>query len=71
MFLHGGLLHLVLNAWGLYQLGALFELLLGSPAAARWSISLAGVAGSLASVHVDPRAQPWAPRERSSGSWGR
>jgi membrane associated rhomboid family serine protease len=30
MFLHGGWLHLAFNAWALYQLGSLFELLLGS-----------------------------------------
>ncbi len=31
MFLHGSLLHLALNGWALYQLGALFEILVGSP----------------------------------------
>src|SRR3954447_19862603 len=30
LFLHIGMLHLVLNGWALYQLGGLFELLLGS-----------------------------------------
>ena len=30
MFLHIGLAHLLLNAWALYQLGALFEIWLGS-----------------------------------------
>src|SRR3954449_11728020 len=31
MFLHGGLLHLALNGWALFQLGSLLELLMGSP----------------------------------------
>jgi rhomboid protease GluP len=49
MFLHGGLAHLVLNGWALYQLGSLFESWLGS---ARLIVTwfLAGAAGSLASV---------------------
>lgn len=49
MFLHGGLLHLALNAWGLYQLGTLFESWLGST---RMLLTyfVAGIAGSLASI---------------------
>jgi rhomboid protease GluP len=49
MFLHGGILHLALNAWALYQLGTLFELLLGS---SRMLLVyfVTGVAGSLASA---------------------
>ena len=31
MFLHIGLLHLVLNTWALYQLGGVFEMMFGSP----------------------------------------
>ncbi len=48
MFLHGDLIHLALNGWALYQLGALFELLLGS---SRMLLVyfVAGIAGSLAS----------------------
>ncbi|HEY0512162.1 MAG TPA: rhomboid family intramembrane serine protease [Thermoanaerobaculia bacterium] len=48
MFLHGSILHLALNAWALYQLGALFELLLGS---SRMLLVyfVTGIAGSLAS----------------------
>ncbi|MFL6196880.1 MAG: rhomboid family intramembrane serine protease [Thermoanaerobaculia bacterium] len=30
MFLHGGFVHLALNAWALYQLGSLFEIWMGS-----------------------------------------
>src|SRR4030095_2125324 len=30
MFLHIGLVHLLVNSWALYQLGSLFEILLGS-----------------------------------------
>jgi rhomboid protease GluP len=49
MFLHGGLLHLFVNAWALFQLGGLFELLLGS---GRMLVVyfLGGIAGSVASV---------------------
>lgn len=49
MFLHGGLLHLAVNAWGLFQLGEIFELLLGS---GRMLLVyfVAGIAGSVASV---------------------
>ena len=49
LFLHIGLLHLVVNAWALYQLGALFELWLGS----LWLavvFFVSGICGSLASV---------------------
>jgi rhomboid protease GluP len=49
MFLHGNLLHLAVNAWALYQLGELFEALLGPV----WLLVVyfaSGVAGSLASV---------------------
>jgi len=49
MFLHGGLLHLVLNAWVLYQLGSLCELMLGS----RQTLGVylvSGLAGSFASL---------------------
>ena len=49
MFLHGGFLHLALNAWGLYQLGTLFESWLGST---RMLVTyfVTGIAGSLASI---------------------
>lgn len=49
MFLHGGLLHLALNAWALYQLGALFELLVGSPRMLLVYFAT-GIAGSLVSA---------------------
>jgi rhomboid protease GluP len=49
MFLHGGYLHLLLNAWALYQLGTLFERLLGSSRMlATYFVS--GIAGSVASI---------------------
>lgn len=49
MFLHGGIVHLLLNGFALYQLGALFETWLGST---RLLITyfLTGIAGSVASV---------------------
>jgi rhomboid protease GluP len=49
MFLHGGLIHLALNAWALFQIGALLELLAGSS----WMLLVyftTGIAGSLASA---------------------
>lgn len=55
MFLHIGLVHVLVNSWALYQLGSLFEILLGS-----FSLVvvyfLSGIAGSVASVmfiHAD------------------
>lgn len=49
MFLHAGWLHWATNSWALYQLGALYETLFGSPRfAATYLIS--GVCASLASV---------------------
>ena len=49
MFLHGGFAHVLLNGWALYQLGALFELAVGS---VRMLVVylLAGLAGSAASL---------------------
>jgi rhomboid protease GluP len=49
MFLHGGLLHLVLNAWVLYQLGSLCEILLGSSQMSTVYL-VSGLAGSFASL---------------------
>jgi rhomboid protease GluP len=49
MFLHGGLLHLALNGWALYQLGGLFEIWLGSVRLLAVFL-LSGIAGSIASV---------------------
>lgn len=49
MFLHGGIAHLLLNGYALFQLGALFEAWLGS---IRLLITyfLTGIAGSIASI---------------------
>ena len=49
MFLHIGLLHLLLNTWALYQLGTLFESLFGTP---RFAITyfLTGIAASIVSA---------------------
>jgi rhomboid protease GluP len=49
MFLHGGLVHLALNGWALFQLGALLETLMGS---SRMLLVyfVTGIAGSLASA---------------------
>lgn len=49
MFLHGGVLHLLLNAWALYQLGGLFEAWMGSGRMALTYFAT-GIAGSLASL---------------------
>jgi rhomboid protease GluP len=49
MFLHGGLIHLALNAWALFQLGSLLELLMGSPRMLLVYF-VTGIAGSLASA---------------------
>jgi rhomboid protease GluP len=49
MFLHGGIVHLILNGWGLFQLGALFETWLGSPKLLLVYF-VSGIAGSLASA---------------------
>jgi rhomboid protease GluP len=49
MFLHGGIVHLALNAWGLFQLGSLFELLMGS-SRLLLVYFVTGIAGSLASA---------------------
>lgn len=49
MFLHGGIVHLALNGWALFQIGALLELLVGSS----WMLLVyfsTGIAGSLASA---------------------
>jgi rhomboid protease GluP len=49
MFLHIGFVHLLLNGWALYQLGGLFELILGTPSLLLVYFA-SGLAGSLASV---------------------
>jgi rhomboid protease GluP len=49
MFLHGGWLHIILNAWALYQLAGLFEILLGS-SRLLLVYFVSGIAGSIASV---------------------
>lgn len=49
MFLHIGIAHVLLNGYALYQLGGLFESLVGS----RWFLAVyfaAGIGGSLASL---------------------
>ncbi len=51
MFLHGGLLHLAMNAWALYQLAGLFEIWLG-PLALLLVYFISGIAGSLASAFI-------------------
>lgn len=48
LFLHIGFLHLVLNGWALYQLGGLFEILLGS-GRLLLVYFVSGIAGSIAS----------------------
>ncbi|HEV7508198.1 MAG TPA: rhomboid family intramembrane serine protease [Thermoanaerobaculia bacterium] len=48
LFLHIGFLHLALNGWALYQLGGLFELLLGS-GRLLLVYFVSGIVGSIAS----------------------
>src|SRR4051794_11945717 len=48
LFLHIGVLHLMLNGWALYQLGGLFEILLGS-GRLLLVYFVSGIAGSIAS----------------------
>ncbi|HYX24842.1 MAG TPA: rhomboid family intramembrane serine protease [Thermoanaerobaculia bacterium] len=48
MFLHIGVLHLLVNGWALYQLGGLFELLLGS-GRLLLVYFVSGIVGSIAS----------------------
>jgi rhomboid protease GluP len=49
MFLHIGWVHLLVNSWALYQLGSLFEFVLGS-GKLLLVYFLSGIAGSIASV---------------------
>jgi rhomboid protease GluP len=49
MFLHAGWLHLLLNGWALYQLGSLFEILIGSGTMLTVYL-VSGLSGSLASL---------------------
>lgn len=49
MFLHIGIVHLAVNGWALYQLGSLFEILLGSVGLVMVYFA-SGIAGSIASV---------------------
>ncbi|MFL6264428.1 MAG: rhomboid family intramembrane serine protease [Thermoanaerobaculia bacterium] len=49
MFLHDGWAHILLNGWALFQLGALLELLMGSPRMLLIYFA-SGIAGSLASA---------------------
>ena len=63
MFLHGGLIHLAMNMWGLYAVGPLVERLYGNlPFAIIYLAS--GVAGALASLAAYPFEQVSRFRER-------
>ncbi len=53
MFLHGGLLHLGMNMWALWNLGQLTERLLGN-VGFLLMYTLSGLIGSLASVYWNP-----------------
>jgi rhomboid protease GluP len=70
MFLHGGFLHVILNGVALYQLGSLFELLLGSKRLLG-TFFVTGLAGSLASIlwnQFGPNAHPERPSVGASGA---
>ena len=54
MFLHGGLFHLVLNMWVLWDVGRVIEKLIGHAATALLYV-LAGVAGGMASLAWHPQ----------------
>lgn len=49
MFIHIGLLHLLVNSWALYQLGALFEMMFGTTRFL-FTYAVTGVVASFASV---------------------
>lgn len=67
MFLHGGVLHLLVNGWALFQLGGLVEVLFGSRRlAAAYFVS--GVAGSVASVAWDVISGSDVPSVGASGA---
>jgi rhomboid protease GluP len=67
MFLHAGVLHLLVNGWALYQLGALVEILLGSARLAAIYF-VGGLAGSLASVAWDLVSGNAVPSVGASGA---
>jgi rhomboid protease GluP len=67
MFLHAGILHLLVNAWALYQLGALVEILLGSARLAAIYFA-SGLVGSLASVAWDLATGRAVPSVGASGA---
>jgi rhomboid protease GluP len=67
MFLHAGILHLLVNGWALYQLGALVEILLGSARLAAIYFA-SGLAGSLASVAWDLVSGNAVPSVGASGA---
>ena len=67
MFLHAGVLHLLVNGWALYQLGGLVEVLFGSARLAAIYFT-AGLAGSLASVAWDLVSGNAVPSVGASGA---
>jgi rhomboid protease GluP len=69
IFLHGGFLHAFLNSFALYQLGSLYELLLGSGSLLS-TFFLTGIGGSLASVLWNQFGPPDNPLQPSVGASG-
>jgi rhomboid protease GluP len=67
MFLHAGVLHLLVNGWALYQLGGLVEVLFGSARLAAIYFA-GGLAGSLASVAWDLVSGNAVPSVGASGA---
>jgi len=67
MFLHAGVVHLLVNGWALYQLGGLVEVLFGSSRLAAIYFT-AGLAGSLASVAWDLVSGSSVPSVGASGA---
>jgi rhomboid protease GluP len=67
MFLHIGVVHVLVNGWALYQLGALFELLVGSgPMAVTYFA--AGLSGSAASLWFTLSSSPVSLSAGASGA---
>jgi rhomboid protease GluP len=64
MFLHGGFMHLALNMWALWQIGAIFETLFGST---RFLLTyfISGIAASIVSSILIPA---WTPGVGASGA---
>ncbi len=69
VFIHGGLIHLVVNMWSLLVIGPLVERIYGHLAFAVLYLA-AGIGGAIASAAVPPVRVSVGASARSAGSWG-